>query len=530
MFTLEVKDLKKEIGARTLFEIGHLTAKRGDKIGIVGRNGTGKSTLLEILAGVSEQDAGEVLRDGTTGYIRQINPQDERLSGGEKTRKLIQEVLRTRPQLLFADEPTSNLDADSAAHLKRDFKKFSGTIFVISHDRDFLDAVCSEIWELEGEKITRYKGNYSHYRLQKDHEREAQQKAYAENMAEKKRLESAISYRKDMAGSMDAKQEKLFKKGLTRKEVAYGRMFKGGQQKSQHKTIKATEKRLERLEHVDKPFQFKPVKIRLPETRRLKKGTSLLQISAGDVKVPGKKLFKTEAFSIKVGEKIALVGKNASGKTSFLRAILNEDDLIRRTNEVRIAYFDQELAGLVTSETLIENVNRVNAHDKQLAMDVLGSMHFSQADLNKKVAILSGGERVKLYLSMILLSDANLLILDEPTNYLDIDAMEALESMIREFDGAVLFVSHDGAFVRNVSEQVIRIADGTMKWIPKAMTDIVKEESEARVTVAEYKLVVQLRLTEIAAKLSDPKISAKEKEELNEAYMRNSRILRQLEE
>lgn len=200
----------------------------------------------------------------------------------------------------------------------------------------------------------------------------------------KKRLESAISYRKDMAGSMDAKQEKLFKKGLTRKEVAYGRMFKGGQQKSQHKTIKATEKRLERLEHVDKPFQFKPVKIRLPETRRLKKGTSLLQISAGDVKVPGKKLFKTEAFSIKVGEKIALVGKNASGKTSFLRAILNEDDLIRRTNEVRIAYFDQELAGLVTSETLIENVNRVNAHDKQLAMDVLGSMHFSQADLNKK--------------------------------------------------------------------------------------------------------------------------------------------------
>ncbi|EUJ58953.1 ATP-binding cassette domain-containing protein [Listeria fleischmannii] len=186
MFTLEVKDLKKEIGARTLFEISHLTAKRGDKIGIVGRNGTGKTTLLEILAGVSEQDAGEVLRDGTTGYIRQINPQDERLSGGEKTRKLIQEVLRTRPQLLFADEPTSNLDADSAAHLKRDFKKFSGTIFVISHDRDFLDAVCSEIWELEGEKITRYKGNYSHYRLQKDNEREAQQKAYAENMAEKK--------------------------------------------------------------------------------------------------------------------------------------------------------------------------------------------------------------------------------------------------------------------------------------------------------------------------------------------------------
>ncbi|WP_088815334.1 MULTISPECIES: ribosomal protection-like ABC-F family protein [Listeria] len=529
MFTLEVKDLKKDMGARTLFEIQHLTAKHGDKIGIVGRNGTGKTTLLEILAGEAEADAGTVFRDGETGYIRQINPQDERLSGGEKTRKLIQEVLRTRPELLFADEPTSNLDADSAAHLKRDFKKFAGTIFVISHDRDFLDAICSEIWELEGETVTRYKGNYTAYRKQKSQEQEMQQKAYTENVAEKKRLESAISYRKDMAGSMDAKQEKLFKKGLTRKEVAYGKMFKGVQQKSQHKTIKATEKRLSRLEHVDKPFQFKPVKITLPETRRLKKGTTLLQISKGDVTVPGKKLFQTEAFSLKIGDKVALVGKNASGKTSFLRAVLNEDDFIRRTKEVRIAYFDQELAGLKLSDTLIENVNRVNAHDKQLAMDVLGSMHFTQADLNKKVTILSGGERVKLYLSMILLSDANLLILDEPTNYLDIDAMEALEGMIRGFDGAVLFVSHDGAFVRNVSEQVIRIQDGTMKWIPKAMTDILKEEDSSKETVAEDKLVVQLRLTEIAAKLSDPKISAAEKEKLNEAYLENSRILRQLE-
>ncbi|EUJ28029.1 ABC transporter ATP-binding protein [Listeria floridensis FSL S10-1187] len=231
MFSIEIQNLTKEIGARTLFEIKELRVKQGARIGIVGQNGVGKTTLLEILAGETDPETGSVQLSGSTGFIKQIQPEDDRLSGGEKTRKLIQTVLRKRPAILFADEPTSNLDTASAKHVIRDFKHFSGTLVMISHDRDFLDAVCNEIWELENETITVFKGNYSAYSAEKKKQLAEKQKAYAENVAEKRKLQSAISHRKQIAGSMESSQAKLMKKGMTRKEIAYGNMYKGQQQK-----------------------------------------------------------------------------------------------------------------------------------------------------------------------------------------------------------------------------------------------------------------------------------------------------------
>ncbi|EUJ28027.1 ABC transporter ATP-binding protein [Listeria floridensis FSL S10-1187] len=155
-------------------------------------------------------------------------------------------------------------------------------------------------------------------------------------------------------------------------------------------------------------------------------------------------------------------------------------------------------------------------------------MHFKASDLSKEVKVLSGGERVKLYLAMILLSDANFLVLDEPTNYLDIAALEALESLIQSFAGAVLFVSHDSAFVRHTAEQVLAIEDGKMKLTRKTMQELEQEKTDKKVTVAEDKLVIELRLTEIAAKLSDPRVSQAEKAELDRAYIENSRLLREI--
>ncbi|MGJ8729990.1 ribosomal protection-like ABC-F family protein [Listeria aquatica] len=528
MFSIEIHDLTMEIGARNLFVIPELRVKPNAKIGIIGQNGTGKTTLLEILTGEREATTGSVERSGTVGMIKQIPAEIERLSGGEKTRKEVQRVLQERPAILFADEPTSNLDVASTKHVIRDFKRFSGTLLIISHDRDFLDAVVDEIWELDQEEITVYKGNYSDYAAKKKKQREQKQKAYDENVAEKRKLQAAMAHRKQIAESMETSQSKLFKKGMSRKEIAYGNMYKGTQQKSQHKTIKATQKRLERLPDVDKPFISKSVKITLPESRKLKPETTLIQVQKGEIGFPEKKLFEIEPFSIKIGDKMALVGQNASGKTTFLKRLLNDEAPIRILGSTRIAYFDQGLQGLDVDKTMLENIDQVNAHDKQMAMDVLGSLHFQQADLKKSVSVLSGGERVKLYLAMILLSDANFLVLDEPTNYLDITALEALEGLISTFEGAVLFVSHDTAFVRNTALEVLQIEKGKMKLERKSMQRVAAEKESADQVVEEDSLLVELRLSEIAAKLGDPKLSAAEKASLDQAYLENSRKLREL--
>lgn len=530
MFSIEIHDLTMEIGARNLFNIPELRVKPNARIGIIGQNGTGKTTLLEVLSGKREATTGSVIRSGTVGVIEQIPAEAEKLSGGEKTRKEVQRALQERPAILFADEPTSNLDVASTQHVIRDFKRFSGTLLIISHDRDFLDAVVDEIWELERETITVYKGNYSDYAAQKKKQREQEQKAYDDNVAEKRKLQSAMNHRKQIAASMETSQAKLFKKGMSRKEIAYGNMYKGTQQKSQHKTIKATQKRLERLPDVEKPFLFKPVKITLPESRKLKLGTTLVQVQKGEISVPEKKLFEIEPFSVKIGDKMALIGQNASGKTTFLKWLLKNEAPIRILGSTRIAYFDQELKGLNVDETMLENVNRVNAHDMQMAMDVLGSLHFEQSDLKKCVSVLSGGERVKLYLAMILLSDANFLVLDEPTNYLDIAALEALEGLISSFDGAVLFVSHDTAFVRNIALEVLQIENGKMKLERKSMQQVAQEKESAEQVVEEDSLLIELRLSEIASKLADPKLSQAEKASLDEAYLENSRKLRKLKE
>ncbi|KGL46088.1 ABC transporter ATP-binding protein [Listeria newyorkensis] len=513
MLILEINDVKKEIADRVLFEIPHVMANRGERIGIVGRNGLGKTTLLEMMAGVTTPDQGIVTRNGTTGYLPQILPEDAKLSGGEKTRKAVQRILAEQPNLLFADEPTSNLDVDSVKHLERQWKRYAGTLFVISHDRMFLDAICTTIWELDQARITVYPGNYSAYEAAKQAERDKAEAGYEQYQAKKRKLEESQQHHEKTAQGL-RKPNKRF----SSRQIRAAKPGKGVQEKKQHKTIKALEQRIDRLERVDKPFHQKAIKIMLPEQNQIKQGNTVIRVNQLSTRVGKRVLFSDATFSLKSGEKVALIGKNASGKTTFLRQIMQSNEAIKRGDKVKIAYFDQQLKQVDLTKTLWENIQAVSIHDDQMNRDCLGSLQFVAADLAKDTTVLSGGERVKLALAMLLLSDANVLILDEPTNYLDINAMKALESLISGYSGTVLFVSHDRTFVRKVATSLLVLEEEKLTLFDGTYADWENAKKTVETRVEEDKLLLEMEMSAIAAKLMEPRLTATEKAELEKRY------------
>ncbi|MBC2329065.1 Vga family ABC-F type ribosomal protection protein [Listeria swaminathanii] len=512
MSIIEINQLKIEVGDRILVEIPHLLVDKKARIGIIGQNGLGKTTLMEVIAGRQEAAAGMITTHGKLAYIKQLPTDTTTKSGGEKTRKAIQQAMRQNPSVLLADEPTSNLDVESVQHLERQWSDFHGALMIISHDRAFLDALCTEIWGIENQKIHVYKGNYHAFLEQKEQQANQAELAYKEFKNKKKQLQASQNYHEIEAG-------RIVKPGkrLNNKEASAFKAGKGTQQKKQHSTIKALEKRIERLGNIEKPHTTKPIKIITPENRLIKKGNTILSAKETTYEIAGRKLFETKAFSIKAGDKVALIGENASGKTSFLREIIQGNPNLATNPQAKIAYFDQELKGLDETKALLENMTDMSVQTKQVNREVLGSMHFKESDLHKEVRMLSGGERVKLLLSMLLVSDANFLILDEPTNYLDIYAMEALETLIKQFTGTVLFVSHDRTFVKQVAEEVLAIENNQMTFHRMTYEEYEESKTPSRIS-EEDKLILEMRMSEIAAKLMQPNLKPAEKAMLEQDY------------
>ncbi|HDU1136280.1 TPA: ABC-F type ribosomal protection protein [Listeria monocytogenes] len=512
MSTIEINQLKIEVADRVLVEIPHLLVSKKARIGIIGQNGLGKTTLMEVIAGAKEATSGTVTTQGKLAYIKQLSTDTSTKSGGEKTRKAIQHAMRQNPSVLLADEPTSNLDVESVKHLERQWSDFHGALIIISHDRTFLDALCTEIWEIKNQKIHVYKGNYHAYLEQKQQQENQAELVYKEFKNKKQQLQASQTHHEIEAG-------RIVKPGkrLNNKEASAFKAGKGTQQKKQHSTIKALEKRIERLGNVERPHTTKPIKMITPDNRVIKKGNTILSVKETAYEIAGRKLFETKAFSIKAGDKVALIGENASGKTTFLKEIIQENPNLLCNPQAKIAYFDQELNGLNQTKSLLENISEISVQTKQVNREVLGSMHFKESDLHKEVRMLSGGERVKLLLSMLLVSDANFLILDEPTNYLDIYAMEALETLIKQFAGTVLFVSHDRTFVNHVAEQLLVIENNEMTFHRMTFAEYEESKAPSRIT-EEDKLILEMRMSEIAAKLMQPNLKPTEKAMLEQDY------------
>ena len=469
---LKAQNIKKEYGIQEILEIDTLQIEDFDRIGLVGKNGAGKSTLMSILAGDLEPDEGYVKRfcpiarirqsqeteDSVQGsYISRLGLKDSALkSGGERTRLAIGAAFSQNAPLLMADEPTTNLDLEGILLLEKMMAGFRGAILLISHDRALLDRICTTIWELEDGKLRVFEGNYSQWTAQKERERNFEQFQYDQYQKEKKRLTQNIRDFREQSRQMIKPPKQM--------SSSEWMLYKGGAAVRQGHVQARTRATLSRLEHLEKrerPAQLPEVSMKLPDSKKIR---ARYAISVRDLTIQygEKTVFQKLNFFLPSGTRTVIAGPNGSGKSSLIRAILDRVPGVSITSEASIAYLSQDQDTLNPKKTVLENVLADAAFPEHICRAVLDNLCMSPLDIKKPVFLLSGGERVKTALAKVLVSGCNLLILDEPTNHIDVYTMAGLEHLLSSYDGTLLAVSHDRAFIEHVADQVYVMKDGRL--------------------------------------------------------------------
>ena len=437
---LNVSMLSKAYVGKTLLKDVSFHLEDKEKAAIVGINGSGKTTLLRCILGIEEADEGSIAfsKEKKMDYLAQQhadieteNEDYETLSGGQKTRKRLEEILQERPDLLILDEPTNHLDIGSIQWLEKVLKRYDGAVLLVSHDRYFLDRIVTKVIDLERGKVRMYQGNYSAYAEKKRQLREAEWKAFQNQQAEIKHQEAVIEKLKQF------NREKSIKRAESR------------------------EKMLLKVERLEKPEEIEN-EMKLLFAPRESSGNDVLMAKELGKSYDGKRLFSHGTFSLQRGEHVALIGDNGSGKTTLLK-ILNgliraDEGEFRLGSKVKIAYYDQEHAVLNMEKTLFDEIqDSYPEMNNTKVRNVLAAFLFTGDDVYKRIQDLSGGEQGRVSLAKLMLSDANFLILDEPTNHLDIQGKEVLEEAIRNYEGTVLYVSHDRYFINKTATRIIEL-------------------------------------------------------------------------
>lgn len=392
------------------------------------------------------------------------------LSGGEKTRLALAKLLLEEPNLLILDEPTNHLDFETLMWLEDYLKGYKGAIIIVSHDRYFLNKVCTRICEIEQGRLTSYRGDYSSYLVQKKMNSERQLKEYEAQQKEIAKLEDYVA------------------KNLVRASTS--------------KMAKSRQHMLDRIERIDKPLMYsKPPKIKLeydiePTKDIVRVVDCPLVVGEGADK---KELIKSLTMNVRRGEHVAIIGANGIGKTSILKLIQgiipHEGGNISWGGNVKISYFEQEHAILDPHKTVLEEIMDCYPRlSEQQARSVLGAVLLTGENVFKPISVLSGGERAKLCFAIMALNRGNVLVLDEPTNHLDLSTKEVLEDALAEFGGTIILVSHDRYLLNKVASRIIEIKhdevnsyDGNFDAYSEAVNAArqLKMQSEAEIKRAE---------------------------------------------
>jgi len=481
---LTVSQVSKSFAGRILFDDVSLQVNRGDRIGLVGPNGAGKSTLFSLILDESSPDAGKVSveKNVTLGYLPQetavageesvlelacgkshqaledehdweIEPKAKRilaglafresdfarpasaLSGGWIMRAHLARLLVMEPDLLLLDEPTNHLDLESLVWFQEYLENYPGAILMISHDREFLNALVGSIVEIANSKLLRYRGNWDSYLEQKAAREEQQLSAYKNQQKEIASLQQFADRFRAKASKASQAQSKL--------------------------------KQIDRMEKIAAPIaQAKTIKFRFPQPPR----SGLRAITLKDVRHAYDQLVVYDVlnFSAERGQRTVLVGPNGAGKSTLLKLLAGVLPVQSGERElghnVRVGYFSQHRVEMLNvRHTVLESVLDVpEPVSEQTARTVLGSFLFRGDDVFKTVGVLSGGEKSRLALVKLLLYPPNLLLMDEPTTHLDVGSIDALIGALKQYEGTLIFISHDVHFIRAIASNVLHINAGQL--------------------------------------------------------------------
>ena len=379
-----------------------------------------KSELMGVLNGLgfAEED---------------FNKQVATLSGGQKTRVALGKLLISKPDILLLDEPTNHLDMESIAWLETYLLNYPGAVFIVSHDRYFLDKVVTKVVEIEAGHVRMYSGNYSAYAEKKAQLRDAQYKAYLNQQRDIKHQEAVIVKLKSF------NREKSIKRAESR------------------------EKMLNKIQRIEKPLEVRS-QMRLSLEPRVVSGNDVLTVEELAKSFPQQKLFSNISFQIKRGERVALIGNNGTGKTTLLKilnGLLDADaGSFSLGAKVQIGYYDQEHHVLHAEKTIFQEISDTYPTLTETEIrNMLAAFLFTGDDVFKEISALSGGERGRVSLAKLMLSEANFLILDEPTNHLDIASKEILEEALNSYTGTVFYVSHDRYFINQTATRILELTN-----------------------------------------------------------------------
>lgn len=522
MITLSVNNLKKSYGVDTIIENITFAINENENVGIVGPNGAGKTTLFKLISGELEKDEGQIFwgKGVDFGYLEQnVNIQSETtlldevlstfadviaiekdlrrlekeialfhdsdridqimdeyakkseyftqingyaylseargillglgfteedfdkkinlLSGGEQTRLMLSKLLLKKPSVLLLDEPTNHLDTGAVEWLENYINLHKGNVIIISHDRYFLDKTTDTIMEIKDKGLTVFKGNYTDYTVKRDQILAQKEKQYKENQEEIQRQKDIITQLK-----------------------AFGR-------EKQVKRARSREKLLGKMDIVDKPtsIQGKPSIRFVP---KIVSGYEVLKANDLSKSFDDKLLFKDMDLEIFRGDKVALIGPNGVGKTTLFNILLDRDQdftgHVKYGTNVNPDYFDQTRSDLNPSNTVLDEVwNEYKTLTQTEVRNYLAAFLFMGEDVFKQISSLSGGEKARISLLKLMLSNSNFLFMDEPTNHLDIDSKEVLEGALNLYEGTLFFISHDRYFINAIADKIIAFTPGKIR-------------------------------------------------------------------